>query len=162
MRETALGAYAHQDLPFEKLVEELNPERALSHRPLFQVVFNLQNAPFELPCGCPGSTLSPVETATDTREVRPRSLLDRDAPPALRTIAEYDAELFEGSTVERMLGHYGCVLERVVERPGGAGVGARGAGGVGASSCVGGVERDGSELPAGGEHRGALLGAGGA
>ena len=62
VKENALGAYAHQDIPFEKLVEELRPERSLSHNPLFQVLFSLQNAPrqaFELP----GLQLKPMEVA---------------------------------------------------------------------------------------------------
>ena len=65
-KQTALDAYAHQDVPLEKLVEEINPERSLSHNPIFQVLFSLQNATrqaFELP----GLDVKPVGTAPSKR-----------------------------------------------------------------------------------------------
>jgi non-ribosomal peptide synthetase component F len=69
VREVCLGAYAHQELPFEKLVEELNPERATSHHPLFQVMFVLQNVPRE-ELKLPGLTLRGQEVVGEEQAKR--------------------------------------------------------------------------------------------
>ncbi|HEX8439998.1 condensation domain-containing protein, partial [Archangium sp.] len=115
VKETTLGAYAHQDVPFEKLVEELRPERDLGRTPLFQVMFSLQNAPMpELEVE--GLKLRPVEVRRDTAKFDLSLFLHEDAD-GLRGSLEYSTDLYEAGTVERMLGHYQRLLESVVEKP---------------------------------------------
>ncbi|HEV3049034.1 MAG TPA: condensation domain-containing protein, partial [Longimicrobium sp.] len=110
-REATLGAYEHQDVPFEKLVAELQPERSLSHAPLFQVMFALQNA------GGGGAALAGLEVsgAGAAMEIAKFDLsLELAATPqGLRGALNYSTDLFERGTVERMLDHLARVLEQI-------------------------------------------------
>ena len=115
VKDAALGAYAHQDIPFEKLVEELRPERSLSHNPLFQVLFSLQNAPrkkFELS----GLQLKPLEVAGNTAKFD-LSLFLVETPEGLRGRMEYNTDLFDEATIARLLEHYQVLLEAAVADP---------------------------------------------
>ncbi|CAM4336662.1 non-ribosomal peptide synthetase [Corallococcus exiguus] len=115
VHESTLDAYAHQDIPFERLVDALKPERHLSHSPIFQVMFVLQNAPMPA-LEAPGLVIEakPVDTGTTKYDL---SLLLVDLPQGLRVIAEYSTDLFERSTAERLLGHYLTLLEGIVAQP---------------------------------------------
>ncbi|NPC47683.1 amino acid adenylation domain-containing protein [Corallococcus sp. AB032C] len=115
VHESTLDAYAHQDIPFERLVDALKPERHLSHSPIFQVMFVLQNAPMPT-LEAPGLVMEakPVDTGTTKYDL---SLLLVDLPQGLRVIAEYSTDLFERSTAERLLGHYLTLLEGIVAQP---------------------------------------------
>jgi amino acid adenylation domain-containing protein len=111
VREATLGAYAHQDVPFEKLVAELQPERSMSHSPLFQVLFTLQNT------GNGGGALAGLnvsavgaERATAKFDL---SLTLTATAQGLRGELTYSTDLFERATVDRMLGHLERVLEQV-------------------------------------------------
>jgi amino acid adenylation domain-containing protein len=118
VREVCLGAYAHQDhqdLPFEKLVEELQPERNLRYSPLFQVMFILQNAPRSA-LQLPGLTLSPLEVYSGTAKFD-LTLSLVEEPEGLRGTLEYDTALFDAATITRMAGHYRTILEGVVANP---------------------------------------------
>ncbi|HKI01669.1 MAG TPA: amino acid adenylation domain-containing protein, partial [Thermoanaerobaculia bacterium] len=114
-REVTLGAYAHQDLPFEKLVEELVPARDPSRTPVFQVLFALQNAPLGA-LELPGLTLQavPVETGTAKFDL---SLLLEGGENGLRGFVEHNADLFDGATVERLFGHLHTLLAGIVAAP---------------------------------------------
>ena len=115
VRKRALEAYEHQDLPFEKLVEELNPERSLSHSPLFQVLFAVQNVPRQK-VEISGLTATPVEIDSITAKFDLfAAFVERDGQSMLRM--EYNADLFNGDTIVRMLGHFRTLLEGVVANP---------------------------------------------
>jgi amino acid adenylation domain-containing protein len=115
IREVTLGAFAHQDVPFEKLVEELQPERDMSRTPLFQVMFSLQNAPM------PPLKLSQV-TMTLLQDESTTSQFDltldvTERASGMECLVEYSTEIFEASTVQRILTHYTNLLESIVANP---------------------------------------------
>ncbi|RAM53532.1 MAG: non-ribosomal peptide synthetase [Hapalosiphonaceae cyanobacterium JJU2] len=115
VREVSLGAYAHQDLPFELLVEELQPERDLSHTPLFQVMFVLQNTPMSA-LELPDLTLSLLEDTRNTAKFD-LSLYMIDTQEGLVGTLEYNTDLFEKSSIQRMVKHLQTLLEGIVANP---------------------------------------------
>ena len=115
VRETSLGAYAHQDLPFEKLVEELNPPRDLSYAPIFQVVFGLQNAPMP-EASLPELTLSPVDVEPETSKFDVTLFMVATGSRLVGTV-EYNSDLFDAASVKRMVGHFQNVLEAAAAQP---------------------------------------------
>ncbi|BAY48354.1 amino acid adenylation domain-containing protein [Scytonema sp. HK-05] len=115
VREVTLGAYAHQDLPFEKLVEELHPHRDLSRHPLFQVVFSLQNTPIEA-LQLPGLRLSLFEFDSKTAKLDLEFHLWQDLE-SLKGQVIYSTDLFDDTTISRMLGHFQTLLESIVTHP---------------------------------------------
>ncbi|NEP60537.1 MAG: amino acid adenylation domain-containing protein, partial [Symploca sp. SIO2G7] len=115
VRETTLQAYEHQDVPFEQVVEALQPQRSLSYSPVFQVMFVLQNAPMgevELPC----VTLTPLERESTIAKFD-LTLSMTETAQGLVGGWEYNTDLFDGSTIERMIDHFHNLLSAIVENP---------------------------------------------
>ncbi|HZG54634.1 MAG TPA: condensation domain-containing protein, partial [Pyrinomonadaceae bacterium] len=115
VRETALGGYAHQDVPFDKLVEELQPERGLNRMPLFQVVFSLQNAPAE-ELKLPELELSMIDLGQATAKFDIVMNL-RETGDEVSGSIEYNTDLFDAATIEKMSRHYLKILESAVAAP---------------------------------------------
>ena len=115
VREVCLGAYGHQDLPFDRLVEELHVKRDLSRNPLFQVMFVLHNASLRT-VELPGLTLSPVEGDSETAHFD-LTLQILDTERGLTAAFVYNTDLFEAPTIARMLGNFQILLEAIVANP---------------------------------------------
>ena len=115
VRELALGAYAHQDVPLEKLIQELQPERNLSYHPLFQVAFNLRNFPEK--------TIEVQDLKFDTYDFKrgiafyDLSLIIEEKVEGLLCVFEYNTDLFDALTIERMAVHFQTLLEGIVNNP---------------------------------------------
>ncbi|HET6314002.1 MAG TPA: amino acid adenylation domain-containing protein, partial [Chloroflexia bacterium] len=112
VREVALGAYAHQDLPFDRLVEELHPERNQGIHPIFQVAFVLQNAPV-VPLQLRDLSLTSIEIdKVDMGASRfDLMFIVEETQEGLSVEVEYNTDLFDVTTISRMLGHYRTLLE---------------------------------------------------
>ncbi|NOJ91140.1 amino acid adenylation domain-containing protein, partial [Myxococcus xanthus] len=116
VRERTLGAYEHQDLPFEKLVEHLQPERNLGRSALFQVLFVLQNAPVG-PLALPGLTVKPMGLIDKEAARFELSLSLGETPRGFEGLLQFSTDLFTVATAERMVFHLEQVLKAVTTRP---------------------------------------------
>jgi amino acid adenylation domain-containing protein len=115
IREVTLGAFAHQDVPFEKLVEELQPERDMGRTPLFQVMFSLQNSPMpEMKLSDVTMTLLQDDSTTSAFDL---TLDITERSQSLDCLLEYSTELFDRSSAQRILNHFTNLLESIVANP---------------------------------------------
>jgi amino acid adenylation domain-containing protein len=114
LRAASLGSFDHQDLPFERLVEELKPERSLSHHPLVQVMFAFENAPMPA-MGKSGLKLTPLRI--ESERVKFDLSLTLYEENGFAGYLEYASDLLDADTVRRMDGHFQTLLRGIVENP---------------------------------------------
>lgn len=119
VRQTCLQAYAHQTIPFDQVVEAVQPERDLSHPPLFQIMLALQNKPRET-LDLPGLTFTPIESLAATAKFDVLLTLieveDKDGP-AYKGLLEFNSDLFETQTMERWGRHFCRLIRAVIADP---------------------------------------------
>jgi amino acid adenylation domain-containing protein len=115
VREVSLGAFAHQDVPFERVVEELQPERSLAHSPVFQVMFALQNVPGGA-ASLPGIAMEPLGRERSIAKFD-LSLTLSQAGGRLHGALEYAADLFDAITIQRFAGHFATLLGAALQSP---------------------------------------------
>ncbi|WP_143289819.1 non-ribosomal peptide synthetase, partial [Burkholderia ubonensis] len=118
VRETTLAAYAHQDLPFERLVEELQPERSLAYNPLFQVLFTLQTDG-ESRAGTGAGTAQPADPAAPRNGMArfDLSLAITDHGAGLGAVFEFSRDLFDDATIGRMAAQFQTLLAAIARQP---------------------------------------------
>ena len=115
VREICLGALSHQELPFEKLVEELHPDRKLGANPLFQVTFAFQNTPRFMP-RLSNITVDQIEVDTGIARFDLHLFMEEQGNK-LRGYFDYSSDLFNGDTIDRLVRHFQTLLEAIVSDP---------------------------------------------
>jgi amino acid adenylation domain-containing protein len=115
VREVCLGALSHQELPFEKVVEELHPDRNLGRNPLFQVTFAFQNTP-RFPAQLSGISVSELEMETGVARFDLHLFME-EKDGGLKGYFDYNTDLFNADTIERLLGHFQNLLDGIVTDP---------------------------------------------
>ncbi|HWP44056.1 MAG TPA: amino acid adenylation domain-containing protein, partial [Blastocatellia bacterium] len=115
VREVALGAYANQDVPFEKLTQALQVQRDLSRSPLFQILFMVQNSQIDS-LQLPGLTLQPMDTGAKTAKFDLTVVLE-DSDQGLLAAVEYNTDLFESHSIARLLSHFHSLLQAAASDP---------------------------------------------
>ena len=115
VRETAMGAFANQDVPFDRLVEELQPKRHRSRTPLFQMLFVMENIPLET-LRLPGLTMTPMSNQANTARFD-LALFVREQEAGLVTKWTYKTDLFDRSTIHRLANQYRALLENIAAAP---------------------------------------------
>ncbi|MBD2607328.1 amino acid adenylation domain-containing protein [Scytonema hofmannii FACHB-248] len=115
VREVTLDAYAHQDLPFEMLVEELHPERDLSRNPLYEVMFVLQNSPVSVQ-EVSGLTLRTLEFDSGTAQLDIFLSLS-ESQEGLTGYLEYNTDIFDSTTITQFINNFQTLLENIVTNP---------------------------------------------
>jgi acyl carrier protein len=115
VREVSLDAFIHQDLPFDKVVELLRPERNSGRNPFFQITFGFKNTPMR-ELELPGLSFSPMEIEKGTA-IFDLSLYLMDTEQGIKGMLRYSTDLFDASTVERMRQHYETLLAHIVSQP---------------------------------------------
>nr|WP_295864097.1 non-ribosomal peptide synthase/polyketide synthase [uncultured Chitinophaga sp.] len=116
IKQTTLAAYDHQELPFEKIVEVVVKERDMARNPLFQVMFALQNAPAAPELDLDGVTFAYLETVHTTAKFDLTCSFE-ETPAGLSGRMEYCTDLFEATTIQRMIGHFRLLLNGVLQTP---------------------------------------------
>ncbi|HEX3529710.1 MAG TPA: amino acid adenylation domain-containing protein [Thermoanaerobaculia bacterium] len=116
VRETALGAFAHQDIPFQKLVEELQPKRSLQRSPFFQVFFILQNAGGGGGVPLPGVAVEPLSQETTTAKLE-LTLSLTEGPAGIQAVMEHNTDLYDSATIDRMLRHFAALAAGIALSP---------------------------------------------